>query len=227
MVRAPRRREFDGMCAGSGSKPPPIFRLVHTNLYARDMLLRDRIVAGERAAAETLLAEHLDPLVQFVHFRLGGDAHGVEDLVQDTFLVALERMGGFDGRSSLHTWLCGIAKNKIRDARRARRPQSLQDALLEADPEIEAILAQIAREPLPEHVLELAETRDLVGATLSSLPPDYAQALVQKYVEGRSVAEIARDAKKGDKAIESVLTRARAAFARVFELLAEKRGGLR
>ncbi len=200
--------------------------MVHTNPYAADILLRDRILAGEREAAETLLEQHLDPLVQFVHWRLGGDPHGVEDLVQDTFLVALERMRGFDGRSSLHTWLCGIAKNKIRDARRTRKPRSLQEAIEEADPEIDAILAKVAREPLPEHVLERAETRDLVGATLSSLPPEYAEALVQKYVEGRSVAEIAKARGKGDKAIESLLTRARTAFARVFELLANKRGGL-
>ena len=46
----------------------------------------------------------------------------VEDVVQDTFLVALERLACFDGRSSLHTWLCGIAKNKIRTARRRARP---------------------------------------------------------------------------------------------------------
>jgi RNA polymerase sigma-70 factor (ECF subfamily) len=173
-----------------------------------------------------MLAEHLDPIYQFVHWRLGGDGHGVEDLVQDTFLVALQRMNGFDGRSSLHTWLCGIAKNKIRDTRRTRRPRSLQEAIEEADPEIDAILAEVAREPLPEHVLERAETRDLVGATLSSLPPEYAEALVQKYVEGRSVSEIGRIRGKGDKAIESLLTRARTAFARVFELLAKKRGGL-
>ena len=200
--------------------------MIRSSTYARDMSLRDRVLAGERAAAEALLAEHLDPLYQFVHWRLGGDVHGVEDLVQDTFLVALQRIDGFDGRSSLHTWLCGIAKNKIRDARRSRKPRSLQEAIEEADPEIDAILAEVAREPLPEHALERAETRDLVGATLSSLPPEYAEALVQKYVEGRSVSEIAKDRGKGDKAIESLLTRARTAFARVFELLAKKRAGL-
>src|SRR5262249_7126537 len=99
-------------------------------------------------------------------------------------------------------------------------------ALEEADPAIDAILAEIAREPLPDHVVDRAETRDLVGATLSSLPPEYARALVQKYVEGKSVAELARANNKGEKAVESLLTRARTSFARVFELLAKKRGGL-
>ena len=200
--------------------------MIRPETHSRDRHLRDRIVSGEPAAAEALLAEHLDPVYRFVHWRLGGDVHEVEDLVQDTFLSALEGIDGFDGRSSLHTWLCAIAKNKIRAARRLREPVSLEQALEDADPAIDAILAEIAREPLPDHALDRAETRDLVGATLSSLPPEYARALVQKYVEGRSVAELAQRQGKGEKAVESLLVRARTAFARVFELLAKKRGGL-
>jgi RNA polymerase sigma-70 factor (ECF subfamily) len=194
--------------------------------HTRDRRLRDRIVSGEAGAAEALLAEHLDPVYRFVHYRVGGDRHSAEDLVQETFLSALQGIDGFDGRSSLHTWICAIAKNKIRAARRVRAPVSLEEALEDADPAIDAILAEIAREPLPDHALDRAETRDLVGATLSSLPPAYARALVQKYVEGRSVAELAEEQEKGEKAVESMLTRARTAFARVFELLAKKRGGL-
>jgi RNA polymerase sigma-70 factor (ECF subfamily) len=190
-----------------------------------DLGLRDRIVEGDRSAAEALLAVHLDPLYEFVHYRVGGDRERAQDVVQDTFLVALERMRAFDGRSSLHTWLCGIAKNKIRALHARRRPRSLDEVLESADPEIDAILAQIEREPLPLEIIERRETSDLVGATLSSLPPDYKRALVEKYVEGRSLAEIAERAGKGEKATESMLTRARVAFARVFELLAKKRGG--
>lgn len=193
--------------------------------HAPDRRLRDRIVSGERGAAEALLGLHLDPLYEFVHYRLGADTSRVEDVVQDTFLVALQRMNAFDGRSSIYTWLCGIAKNRIRMARRQRAGRSLDEALESADPEIDAILAEIEREPLPDAVLERRETQELVGATLSSLPPDYRRALLEKYVEGLSVAQIAARAGKGDKATESTLTRARIAFARVFELLAKKRGG--
>ena len=157
------------------------------------------------------------------------EAHGralAEDVVQDTLLVALERMRAFDGRSSLHGWLCGIAKNKIRAHRRKRRPVLVEDLLDEADPEIDAILAAVDREPLPDWVLERQETQELVGATLSSLPPAYRDVLVDKYVEGKSVPEMARDADKGVKAVESTVHRARSAFSRIFQLLAKRRGGL-
>lgn len=191
-----------------------------------DLLLRDRILEGDRGAAETFFRDHLDGLFEFVHYRLRSDRSTVEDLVQETFLVALEKLPTFDGRSTLHTWLCGIAKNKIRAHRRRRRPVPLEDALESADAEIDQILARVATEPLPDWILERQETQDLVGATLSSLPPDYRKALIEKYVDGLSVEEIARGVGKGLKATESALHRARLAFARVFELLSKRRGGL-
>lgn len=193
---------------------------------ASELALRDALLAGDRAAAEGFFTRHLNALYEFVHYRVGGNRVVTEDVVQDTFLTALERLASFDGRSSLHSWLCGIAKNKIRSERRRLRPVAMEDVLAEADPEIEAILLSIDRTPLPESALELAETKELVGATLSSLPPEYKEALLQKYVEELSTAEIAARTGKHEKAAESTLHRARLAFGRVFTLLAKKRGGL-
>lgn len=191
-----------------------------------EVALCRRIAAGEGSAASELIANHADQLYEFVHYRVGGDRQTAEDVVQDTFLTALGKLDEFDGRAALHTWLCGIAKNRIRNERRRSKPRALEDVLAEADPEIDAILADIERTPLPEWVLEKRETRELVGATLGSLPPDYVRALLEKYVEGRSVRDLALELGRGAKATESLLFRARAAFARVFTLLADKRGGL-
>jgi RNA polymerase sigma-70 factor (ECF subfamily) len=167
----------------------------------------------------------VDALYEFVHWRVGRDRAAAEDVVQDTFLVALQRLATFDGRSSLHTWLCGIAKNRIRMTRRKRRPASMADILQDADAEIFDVLAEIESTELPEWALEREETRALVGATLSSLPPDYRDALVQKYVDGLSVNEIAARAGKSPKPTESRLPRARVAFTRVFTRLNGRAGG--
>ena len=192
---------------------------------AADLALKERLVRRERGAADELLERHLNGLYEFVHYRVGGDRHRAEDVVQDTFVAALEGIGGFDGRSDLHGWLCGIARNKLRSERRRARPRSLEEVLETADPEIDLILAEVARSPLPETVLERRQTKELVGAALSSLPPEYKRSLLAKYVDGASVADIARTSGKSTKAAESTLTRARVAFARVFELLAKGRGG--
>jgi RNA polymerase sigma-70 factor, ECF subfamily len=196
-----------------------------STVHAEDLALRDRIVGGDREAAGALFDEHVEALYEFVHYRVGGDRATAEDVVQDTFVVAIEKAAGFQGSSSLHTWLCGIAKNLIRSARRKRRPVSLPDLLEGADEEVFDILAEVERTELPEWVLERKETAALVGATLSSLPPDYRQALLQKYVDGLSVADMAGRSGRSAKATESLLTRSRVAFARVFQLLNGGAGG--
>ena len=193
--------------------------------YDDDLALRARILRGDRRAAEAFFERHVDALFEFVHYRARGDRGVAEAVVQESFLTAFEGLAGYEGRSSLHTWLCGIAKNKLRAYRRKKRPIPLDDLLDRVDPEIDMILMGIETEEIPDAVLERRETRELVGATLSSLPPDYRRALLQKYVEDLSVAEIASQAGKGKKAVESTLFRARAAFTRVFELLARRRGG--
>jgi len=193
--------------------------------HAADLGLRDRILAGDREAAERFFERHTDALYEFVSYRAGGDRAATEDVVQEALLAAVQRFGSYDGRASLHAWLCGIARNKLRERRRERRGEPLDELLLAADPEIDALLGRIDAEPLPDWILERRETRALVGATLSSLPPDYRDALTDKYVEGRSLEEMARRAGRGRKATESRLQRAKLAFARVFQLLAGRRGG--
>lgn len=193
--------------------------------HPEDVALRDRILRGDRQAAEALFERHMDTLFEFVLYRAGYDRGVAEAVVQETLLLAYENLAEFEGRSSLHTWLCGIAKNKLRAYRRKKRPVPLDDLLDQVDPEISLILMGIETEEIPDAVLERRETRELVGATLSSLPPDYRQALLSKYVDDLSVAEIAGRAGKGQKAMESMLHRARRSFIKVFELLARRRGG--
>lgn len=200
-------------------------RLQIPSPHVADLALRDRVLEGDRSSAEELFQGHLEALYEFAYYRVGRDHAAAEDVVQEAFTIAFEKLADFDGRSSLYTWMCGIAKNRIRTRRRKRAPVRMEDLLADADPDIEAVLARIESEPLPDAALEAAETRELVGATLSSLPPDYRAALLEKYVDGRSAPEMARTQGRGVKAVESTLHRARTAFARVFTLLAAKRGG--
>ncbi len=193
--------------------------------HARDCEVRDQILSGDREAAEELFQRHLDSLYEFVYYRVGRDSAAADDVVQETLLVGFDRLIDFDGRSSLHTWLCGIAKNKIRSSHRKRRPLRMDEILNEADPAIDRLLVDIEREPLPEDVVIARETAELVGATLSSLPPDYRSDLVDKYTLGKTVPEMAQANGLHIKAAESRLHRARLAFTRVFTLLAGSRGG--
>ena len=195
-------------------------------LHAADLALARRILGGDRQAGDELVERHLDALYSFAFYRVGRDAAAAEDIAHDTLVAAIERLERYDGRASLHAWLTGIARNLIRSGYRRQRPKRLEDLLQESDPEIDRLLADIEREELPDAVLERAETAELVGATLSSLPPDYRTALLEKYVQDRTVPETAARTGRHVKAVESTLHRARRAFTEVFTLLARRRGEL-
>jgi len=81
--------------------------------------LVERLRAGDRAAQTELVLRYQDRLVRQA-CELLGDRALAEDVVQETWLVVLESMHRFEGRSSLLTWLTGITLNRAKDVRRKR-----------------------------------------------------------------------------------------------------------
>ncbi|RYE38018.1 MAG: RNA polymerase subunit sigma-24, partial [Sphingobacteriales bacterium] len=65
------------------------------------------------------VSKYADYLYSYAVFRIN-DGDLAKDLVQETFLAALERKGKFEGRSTEKTWLTAILKNKIVDIYRSR-----------------------------------------------------------------------------------------------------------
>jgi DNA-directed RNA polymerase specialized sigma24 family protein len=124
---------------------------------------------GDEEAFRRLFRRHTPALHAFC-LRLVG-ASLAEDAVQETWLRASRKLGSFAWRSSLRTWLTGIALNCAREALREERP--LQTAGPADTP--------LAPGP-PEGDLEKA---------LGSLPPGYREVLVLHDVQGFTHSEIA------------------------------------
>ena len=99
-------------------------------------------------------------------------------------------------------WLRGIAANLIRNHFRLRRHSTGQE-LPDRPANIEGDADQ-------------AERAERIGAVLAELPAPYEEVLRGKYLEQRSVADIAAGSGQSPKAIESLLTRARQAFRAAF-----------
>jgi RNA polymerase sigma-70 factor, ECF subfamily len=172
----------------------------------RELALRAAVLAGEEAAWRTLYDAAHAQLRAFVHWRLAAEAAGADEVVQESWLIAVRRMRDFDPRrGTFLDWLRGIAGNVIKN--RSRQRQTAQ-AVWESLP---AVASASADEPL-----EVAERSARVAAALSSLPEHYAAVLHAKYLEQRSVSDIAQAWNQTAKAIESLLTRARLAFREQF-----------
>lgn len=114
--------------------------------------------------------------------RLGVPAEHVADATQDVFVVVYRRLGSFEGRSSLRTWLFGIAFRVASDwVRKLRRQRS--EPLLETltDGVNEAPFDQVARS---EAVSELYRLLD-------ALSPDQRAVFILVELEQMSIAEAA------------------------------------
>jgi RNA polymerase sigma-70 factor (ECF subfamily) len=153
-------------------------------------------------------------------YRMSGSVHEAEDLVQETFLRAWKASAGFQGRSSVRTWLHRIATNVcLTDLEgRPRRPlpaglgtpDQLAGDSLEADHEIAWL------EPVPDAAVTVAE-RDTIRlafvAALQHLPARQRAVLILRDVLRWSAAETAEAIDTTVAAVNSALQRAHAQLA--------------
>ncbi len=151
-------------------------------------------------------------------FRLRDDGCG-ETLADDLQIhtVELPKYDPQRSNGNIFPWLTGLARNEIqRVIARERSSTSLEALWAKMDEELRAIFARLESEPLADEVLQREEIRVMVNATMSQLPPHYREALEAKYVDRRSVRDIATARSTSEKAVESLLTRARQAFRETF-----------
>ena len=85
-----------------------------------DSELLGAIRGGDEAAFQELVSRHGDALYALAYSLLGSRTDA-EDAVQETFLGAFQRVGSFEGRSSLKTWLVRILVNQSYKTRRSKR----------------------------------------------------------------------------------------------------------
>jgi RNA polymerase sigma-70 factor, ECF subfamily len=115
--------------------------------------------------------------------RFGVPEPSLDDAVQDVFIVAYNKLGEFEGRSSLKTWIFGIARRVARDHRPAGRVQAVPADRLEALPEASWSAQEVTAEEL-----DLAR---LLERLLARLHPEKREAFILVEVEEMTIVEAA------------------------------------
>ena len=134
----------------------------------------------------------------------------VEEIVQDTLLSAMDSLPTFKGKSSQFTWLCAIARHEIGDFYRRKK---IKQIVFSKCPWLKELVDEALG---PELAFQELETKTRILKTFKNISEGYAKILRLKYVEGRSMKEIARKLNLTVKAVESRLTRARLAFQKIY-----------
>jgi len=169
--------------------------------------LLERARRRDHAAFAGLYEATSQRLFSYVLARLG-EAAAAEDVLQDVYLAALQRIDRFRGQSEgeFIAWILKIARAKLADRLRYRyrHPELIQGEPLSPAAGHDPLAALDQRE----------QTRELVDA-LSHLTPDQRDAVVSRFVMGMDLGQTARLLGKNVGSVKSLQHRALVRLARI------------
>jgi RNA polymerase sigma-70 factor (ECF subfamily) len=153
--------------------------------------------------------------------RLGVPDESVDDVVQEIFVVVHRRLASFEGRSSLKSWLFGIALHTVRDRRRTlrRKPAMLGGRARADEGDLDAIEASGVAQ---DEALARAEATRLLHRVLDAMADERREVFILAELEQMSVPEIA-DAIGAN--VNTTYSRLRAARADFEQAVARARAG--
>ena len=160
-----------------------------------DLTLVQRFRQGDMESFSLLVAKYQDRIYNML-LRMCGEPADAEELAQETFLRAMERIGQFQGRSKFYTWLFRIAANlAISHKRRGGRIKfhSLsgpEDGDSSAGDAITSPLAA-KRQSGPQETAVAAETHQRVMDALGELDDEFRLVIVLRDIEEMDYAQVA------------------------------------
>ncbi|MGE0492234.1 MAG: RNA polymerase sigma factor [Vulcanimicrobiota bacterium] len=163
-----------------------------------ELLTRAR--QGDVAAFEELVVTHAPAVFGLIR-RFVRDPQAAEEVLQETFIKAYQKLDTFRQEADFKTWLSRIAINQALMHQRAERPPLVDGELVPKK------LADWSEDP--QELYAEVELRDLLHNALEKLPIGLQQVFWLKEVEGFSNPEIARLLGLSLAAVKSRLLRAR------------------
>lgn len=157
---------------------------------------------GDTRAFAALVDAHQQAVRGFLR-RFTGVWADSDDIAQEAFVTAWQKLSRFEGRSSFRSWVCGIGYRAARDSRRAHGRATSRDSdwLAEQSAENEAPI----------------EDRIALAEAMKALPEDQRAAVALCLGEGFSHAEAAAILKLPLGTVKSHVTRGRERLLRALE----------
>lgn len=177
--------------------------------YRDEYELLTRLLEKDEHALRNFVMQYSPGVQRFIGRQIK-DRQEVEELVQDVFMDFIEGVRSFRGESSIKTYLISIARNKVVDYIRKKKLKML------AFSAFPPYVVEGFQKVFLDDELDKKELQQRIHNTLTQLPNDYQIILRLKYMENRKMKEIADILSMKFKAAESLLMRARRAFAAAY-----------
>lgn len=176
-----------------------------------DAIAVERTLAGDRDAFRVLVERHSHRVFRLA-YRMTGNRHDSEEVVQEAFLRAYQKLEQFESRANFGTWVYRIAANYAIDRMRQRQKQESRrqtptpedHGAMEDDP-----LNGVAdAAPDPERLTLSVELKKQMEHALAALTHAERTAFVMRHWEGCGIEEIAAVLKSNSSAAKNTVFRA-------------------
>jgi len=174
-----------------------------------DAVAVERTLAGERDAYRILVERHSQSVFRLA-YRMTGNQHDAEEVVQEAFLRAYQKLAQFAARANFGTWVYRIAANYAIDRMRqkkkeeARRFEPVTEEGIVDDPVSKVPDAA----PTPERWTQNLELRKHMEIALAALSESERTAFVMRHWDGCGIEEIAAVLKSNSGAAKNTVFRA-------------------
>jgi RNA polymerase sigma-70 factor (ECF subfamily) len=195
----------------AGAAADVVSRIAHLD---RDRPLVE-VARRDPARFDALYRRYLAQVYSYAYYELGNH-HAAEDATEQTFLAALANLGRFEerarpadgeGASTFRVWLFRIARNVVANERRSAR----RHPAAELDDELAAVIA----DPLDVEGRAVRNEEALAAwRAVGRLPGDRRRAVVLRFVDEMSTAEIAGVLGRSEGAVRVLIHRALRSVAR-------------
>jgi RNA polymerase sigma-70 factor (ECF subfamily) len=209
-ITDPEAHPASGPADFSQPLPMPTIQSIAGELEPHpDVALVARVRGGDLSAYDLLVRKYERQLFRIAQ-HITQNREDAEDVMQDAFLKAYEKLEQFQGNSKFYTWLVRIAVNESLMRLRKRRTGKM----VSIDEDIETEEGSVPRDladwaPDPEQNYNQAELAEILRKTIQGLPQGFRIVFVLRDVEGLSTEETAETLGLSIPAVKSRLLRAR------------------
>lgn len=171
--------------------------------FDSDSALMSQVAEGNLAAFEQLLRRYQKPAWSLA-YRFIGDPAEAEDIVQRAFMNIFEAAPRYHPLARFQTYIYQVVANLCKDHRAKKRPLITDEPPHVFDPAV----------PADELILE-SQRAAAIRKALDALPAKQRIVILLRHFEGLSYEEMARVMRTTEKAVDSLLQRARHALQRI------------
>ena len=178
------------------------------------------MTAAEKQHIEKLVKEEEGRLLGFIRKRVN-EEEDVRDIAQDVYFQLTVGFNDIRSLTSITSWLFSVARNRITDHYRKKKPERLSDKVVQRDGEdgplmLEDILPSLTRSPEDEYMRGVIW--EAIQASLEHVPEKQREVFIMNEFEDMSFKEISAITGEG---INTLLSRKRYAVTYLREQLGE------